>query len=143
MELASATPDIELPPGIAVVEEVEWIVKPAYNALYMHGEPGTHLFHRTRTGTPGTRPAPMAVHPLLVHADAAAQRAIADLSDTGRQTLQTLRTMVLPETGIIKPGLLLRYTDDADVVRTGITRSVSVAMAGPKLEQTIKVQAHE
>ena len=99
------------------------------------------MYFRMRAGTPGIVRAPMAVHPLLVHADAAAQRAVAELSDTGRQTLQTLRTMLLPETGIIKPGQLLRYTDDADVVRTGVTRAVSLAMAGPRLEQTIQVQA--
>ena len=142
-QLASATPDIELPPGIATVEEVEWVAKPAHDAIYMHGEPGNAVYYRKRAGTPGTSPAPDAVHALLVHPDAAAQRAIAELSDTGRQVLQTLTLPVLPETGIIKPGLLLRYTDDADVVRTGIVRGVSVASGPARIEQTIEVQAHE
>lgn len=142
-QLASATPDIELPPGIATVEEVEWVTKPAHDAIYMHGEPGNAVYYRKRAGTPGTSPAPDAVHALLVHPDAAAQRAIAELSDTGRQVPQTLTLPVLPETGIIKPGLLLRYTDDADVVRTGIVRGVSVASGPARIEQTIEVQAHE
>lgn len=142
-QLASATPDIELPPGIATVEEVEWVTKPAYDAIYMHGEPGNAVYYRKRAGTPGTSPAPDAVHALLVHPDAAAQRAIAELSDTGRQVPQTLTMPVLPETGIIKPGLLLRYTDDADVVRTGIVRGVSVSSGPARIEQTIEVQAHE
>ncbi len=142
-QLASATPDIELPPGIATVEEVEWVTKPAYDAIYMHGEPGNAVYYRKRAGTPGTSPAPDAVHALLVHPDAAAQRAIAEPSDTGRQVPQTLTMPVLPETGIIKPGLLLRYTDDADVVRTGIVRGVSVAAGPARIEQTIEVQAHE
>ncbi|QXL84086.1 hypothetical protein [Comamonas sp. NLF-1-9] len=140
--LPDATPDIELPPGIATVEETEWITQPDYDALYMHGEPGTSLYYRKRAGTAGDSLAPMAVHPLLVHADAARQRALAELSETGRQVEHTLQTMVLPETGIIKPGTLLRYTDDSAVARVGITRAVSVAMSGPTLTQTIKVQAH-
>ena len=142
-QLASATPDIELPPGIATVEEVEWVSKPAYDSLYLHGEPGTYMYFRKRAGTPGSVPAPMAVHPLLVHTDAAAQRAIAELSDTGRQVQQRLTLPVLPATGIIKPGQLLRYTDDADVVRTGVVRGVSVGSGPARIEQTLEVQAHE
>ncbi len=142
-QLASATPDIELPPGIATVEEVEWVSKPAYDSLYLHGEPGTYMYFRKRAGTPGSVPAPMAVHPLLVHTDAAAQRAIAELSDTGRQVQQRLTLPVLPATGVIKPGQLLRYTDDADVVRTGVVRGVSVGSGPARIEQTLEVQAHE
>lgn len=141
--IPSATPDIELPPGIAAVEEVQWIAKPAYDSLYLRGEAGTFNYYRKRSGTPGTVGAPMVVHPLLIAAAAADQRAIAELSDTGRQVEQQLQLMVHPETGIIKPGTLLRYTDDAAVVRTGITREVSVQMAGSKLTQTIRVQAPE
>lgn len=142
-ELASATPDIELPPGIATVEEVEWVNKPVYDALYMQGEPGNALYYRKRAGTAGDKPAPMAVHALLVHADAAAQRAIAELSDTGRQVAQKLTLPVLPQTGIIRPGQLLRYTDDADVVRTGVVRGVGVQAGAARIEQTLEVQAHE
>lgn len=141
--IPSATPDIELPPGIAAVEEVRWIAKPAYDSLYLRGEAGTFNYYRKRSGTPGTVGAPMVVHPLLIAAAAADQRAIAELSDTSRQVEQQLQLMVHPETGIIKPGTLLRYTDDAAVVRTGITREVSVQMAGSKLTQTIRVQAPE
>jgi hypothetical protein len=142
-ELASAAPDIELPPGIASVEEVTWVTKPDYDSLYLMGQPGVSLFMRKRAGTPGIQPAPQAVHPLLVHADAAAQRAIADLSDTGRQIEQQLTLMVLPETGVIHPGTLLRYTDDGAVTRTGIVRAVEVSQNGARIEQSITVQAHE
>lgn len=140
-ELAGATPDIELPPGIATVEEVTWADKPAYDALYMQGEPGLKLYYRKRTGTAGANPAPMAVHSLLVDSAAAQQRAIAALSDTGRQIEQRLQLAVLPATGIIKPGVVLRYTDDADAIRTGIVRATQVTQSGPRIEQAITVQA--
>jgi hypothetical protein len=141
--MQDATPDIELPPGIAAVEEVQWLNKPAYDGMYLRGEAGTYNYYRKRSSTAGTVLAPMAVHPLLIDAAAADQRAIAELSDTGRQVEQQLQLMVHPEAGIIKPGTLLRYTDDAAVVRTGVTRSVSVQMAGAKLTQSIRVQAPE
>lgn len=139
--LAAAAPDIELPAGIAVVEETAWADKPAYNAIDMQGTPGNKLYRRKRAGTAGDAPAPMAVHALLVDAAAADQRAIAELSDTGSQIEQTLQIMVLPETGIIKPGTLLRYTDDAAVTRTGIVRATEVSQAGPRIDQTLTVQA--
>jgi len=142
-KLADAAPDLELPPGIASVEEVSWLTKPDYDAIYLHGQPGTSLFYRKRAVAPGNQPAPMAVHPLLIHPDAAAQRAIAELSDTGRQIEQQLTLMVLPETGVIHPGTLLRYTDDGAARRTGIVRAVQVRQAGARIEQAITVQAHE
>ena len=141
-ELATATPDIELPAGIATVEDTEWPVKPGYNGIYLRGEPGVATYFRNRAGTLGDVLKPMAVHPLLVHADAAAQRAIAELSDSGAQVWHSLELMVLPATGLIKPGKLVRYTDDGAVTRTGIVRSTRVHDdAEARLTQTIQIEA--
>jgi len=51
---------------------------------------------------------------------------------------------VLPETGIIVPGKMVRYTDGA-ATRMGITRSVSVSVGANAvdLRQTIAVETHE
>lgn len=141
-ELDSAVPDIELPPGIAVIEATEWPSRPVYEAIYMHGMPGDKLYHRYRDGFAGDLLAPMATHALLVHNDAANQRAIAELSEGGDQVIQDLTTMVLPDTGIIVPGKLVRYTDDEAATRTGIVRGVSVADdAEAALRQTIKLES--
>lgn len=141
-ELATATPDIELPAGIATVEDTEWPVKPGYNGIFLRGEPGVATYFRNRAGTLGDVLKPMAVHPLLVHADAARQRAVAELSDSGAQVSHSLELMVLPATGLIKPGKLVRYTDDGAVTRTGIVRSTRVQDdAEARLTQTIQIEA--
>ena len=140
----SVTPDIELPNGVATVEEVEYDPRADYNAVYMRGEPGNYLYHRYRPGTAGDLVAAPVVHPLLVHADAAAQRAIAELSDTGAQLPQSLTLPILPETGIIKPGLYVGYTDDAGERRVGLVRRTQVSEAGEAaVQQTIGVLTYE
>ena len=140
----SVTPDIELPNGVATVEEVEYDPRADYNAVYMRGEPGNYLYHRYRPGTAGDLVAATVVHPLLVHADAAAQRAIAELSDTGAQLPQSLTLPILPETGIIKPGLYVGYTDDAGERRVGLVRRTQVSEAGEAaVQQTIGVLTYE
>lgn len=125
-EWGSVTPAIELPNGVATMETSEWLERPGYDTIYLRGEPGVSLFERYKPGSPREVPAPMAVHPLLIHADAARQRAIAELSDTGRQIEQQLSLPVLPETGVIKPGVYVRYTDDDGVARLGLVRSTRV-----------------
>ena len=140
----TVTPHIELPNGVATVEEVEYDPRADYNAVYMRGEPGNFLYHRYRPGTAGDLVAEPVVHPLLVHADAAAQRAIAELSDTGAQLPQSLTLPILPETGIIKPGLYVGYTDDAGERRVGLVRRTQVSEAGEAaLQQTIGVLTYE
>ncbi len=56
---------------------------------------------------------------------------------------QSLTLMVLPETGIIHPGRVLRYTDDGGSARLGIVRSCAINWAFPALTQTIGVQSHD
>ena len=141
-EWASATPDIELPAGIAEVEETEWIDKPAYDRVIVHGALGGVRGNFKRAGTAGEVLRPMVVHPLITHADVVRQRAIAELSDSGRLINQTLTLMVLPETGVIKPGTLLRYTDDDGAPRLGLVRSTGINWSFPVLTQTIGVEGH-
>ena len=141
-EWGSLAPDIELPAGIAEVEDTEWIDKPAYNRVFVSGEAGGVLGDYKRAGTAGDVLRPMVVHPLITHADAARQRAIAELADAGRAIHQQLTLMVLPETGVIRPGTVLRYTDDDAAPRIGIVRSTSISWAWPALTQTIGVEGH-
>jgi len=141
-EWATATPELELPAGIAEVEETEWIDKPLYDRVFVSGEAGGILGQYTRAGTAGTVLRPQVVHPLITDPAAARQRAIAELADSGRLINQTLTMMVLPETGIIKPGTLLRYTDDDGAPRLGLVRGTAINWAWPVLTQTIQVEGH-
>jgi hypothetical protein len=142
-EWGGMTPDLELPAGMAEVEETEWIDKPLYDRIFISGEAtGGILGDYKRAGTAGTVLRPMAVHPLITDEAAARQRAVAELSDSGRLINQTLTLMVLPATGVIKPGTLLRYTGDDGVPRLGLVRSTAINWAFPALTQTIGVESH-
>ena len=83
----------------------------------------------------------MVVDPLITEAVAARQRGIAVLADTGRQIEVTLRLPVLPETGVIEPGVFVEY-QDGGVSRLGLVRSTSVQAGLPEVWQTLGVETH-
>jgi hypothetical protein len=142
-EWASVAPDLELPAGIAEVEDTEWVDKPLYDRIFVSGQAtGGVLGDYKRAGTAGEVLRPMVVHPLITDDAAVRQRAVAELSDSGRLVNQTLTLQVLPATGVIKPGTLLRYTDDDGAPRLGIVRSTAINWDFPVLTQTIGVEGH-
>ncbi|CAN7330762.1 hypothetical protein [Variovorax paradoxus] len=136
------TPDYVLPADVVSVEGIEWVRRPAYNRAFVYGttSDGVHG-DLTRSGTAGDYAAPMVTHPLMTHGDAAMQRGLAVLSDTGRQAHVSLRMPVLPETGLILPGSLVRY-DGGDALRLGLVRSIALDEAWPTLRQTLTVETH-
>jgi hypothetical protein len=137
------TPDFELPSAVASVESIEWRSLPAYDRIFISGtrsDVGV-LGQVTRAGTAGGAIAPMVTHPLITNAIAARQRGLAELSNTGRQALVTLRMPVLADTGIIQPGALVRYVD-GPTTRLGLVRSTSVSWDRPVLRQTIGLETH-
>lgn len=138
-----AAPDIELPQGVAEIEETEWSEQPAYNRIFVSGETaGGILGDYKRAGTAGNVLHPMCTHPLITGEAAARQRATAELAESGRLIRQSLTLMVLPATGIIKPGRLLRYTDAQGTTRLGLVRATALQWAFPALTQTITLESH-
>lgn len=135
------TPDFELPAAVVSVEGTDWQQKPAYNRVYVAGTSAGVLGNVVRAGTAGEVLAPMVTHPLITHADAARQRGIAELSNTGRQAHLSLRLPVLAETGVIKPGALVRYVD-AGTPRIGLVRGTQVEWSAPTLRQVLAVETH-
>jgi hypothetical protein len=83
----------------------------------------------------------MVTDALITHADAARQRGLAVLSDTGTQAHISLRLPVLDETGVIPPGALVRYVDGA-TTHLGLVRGTSLEWGAPKLRQTLTVETH-
>lgn len=141
-EWAAAPADITLPSAPVVRESVEWLQRPDYNRVFVSGaEVGGILGQVTRAGTAGDVVAPMITDPLCTHADAARARGGAVLADTGRQARIALDLPILPETGIIVPGRLVRYTD-AGTTRTGLVRSTAVRAQLPAARQTIELETH-
>ena len=138
---AGVTPDFDLPAAVMSRESIEWRDKPRYNRVYVMGQQVGVNGRVTRAGTAGDYLAPSVVDPLITQAVAARQRGIAVLSDTGRIATVGLRLPVLAETGIIKPGNFVRYTDGG-TERIGITRSVQVEVGLPAIWQTLGVETH-
>lgn len=139
---AGVTPDYEVPSAVATTEGIEWVDNPAYDVVYVSGEAGGILGKVLRTGAAGTLPAQMVTDNLITHADAARQRGISILGNTGRQAMISLSMPVLTPSGIIKPGSMVEYTDAA-TARIGVVRGVSVSADGIKVRQTIEVETHE
>jgi len=135
----TATPDLQLPAAAVLRESIEWVDKPAYNAVYVSGEGQGILGQATRAGTSGDLPAPMVVDALITAVEAARQRAGTILADTGSQIRQGLELPVLPETGVIDLNALVEFVDGS-TARRGLVRSVSLSASLPSLTQTIEVE---
>lgn len=137
----TVTPDFVLPSDVTSREGVEDVRLPRYNRVFVSGQAQGILGQVTRAGTDGSIEAPMVTDALITHADAARQRGLAILGDTGNQALLSLRLPVLPETGIITPGKFVQYVDEG-VTRIGIVRGTSVDVGMPEIWQTIGVETH-
>ena len=137
----SVTPDFELPSSVTTTEGIAWAEKARYNRVFVSGVQSGVLGQVTRTGTAGDLLAPMITDALITHADAARQRGLSILANTGRQANVTLKLPVLAETGVITPGKFVRYVDGA-TTRTGIVRSVGVEVASPEIFQTLGIETH-
>lgn len=136
-------PHIELPDGIAEVTGTEVIDMPAYDRIFVAGEAGGIQADLTRDGLPGlVLKQPMAVHPLITTIGAAKQRATAELAESGRMLKHKMTLPVLPATGVIKPGTVLRYVDDAQALRLGIVRGTTLDMQFPVLTQALEIDSH-
>jgi hypothetical protein len=135
----SVTPDIVLPADAVEVEGTEWIDRPDYNLVYVHGDGLTGEVQRT--GSAGDIEAPMVTEALVTTSAAARQRGIAELGKGGHWKHLSLRMPLLTETGIIVPGKFVNY-DDGDDALTGIVRSVSVSDDGSEIWQTVGVETY-
>lgn len=139
---SSVTPDFELPADVTVRESIQWTDKPQYNRVFVSGQQSGVLGQVTRQGTAGDVVAPMVTDPLITHADAARQRGIAILADTGRVVTMGLSLPVLAETGVIEPGKFVLYVDGG-IERMGIVRGTSVSVNGGagSVKQQITVES--
>lgn len=134
------TPDFELPSAVVSVEGTDWVRRPAYSRVHVSGIGAGVLGEVTRGGTGGNVIAPMVTHSLITHSDAARQRGLAELSNTGTQAHKSLRMPVLPETGVITPGALVRYIDEG-TTHLGLVRG-TVVDQWPALRQVLTVETH-
>jgi hypothetical protein len=140
----TVTPDFVLPADVTTRESIQWVDKPQYNRVFVSGQQAGVLGQVTRQGTAGDVLAQMVTDPLITHADAARQRGIAILGDTGRIATVGLSLPVLAETGIIEPGKFVSYVDGA-TTRLGLVRSTQVSVGASAVEtrQQITLETHD
>lgn len=138
-EWATMTPDYQLPAEVVQQEGTEWRSRPAVNRVFVSGESAGVLADVTRTGSAGDVLADMVTDSLITHTDAARQRGLAILADSGNQVHYTLRLPVLEETGVIVPGKSVRYTEGS-TDRIGLVRSTAVEVRGAQVWQQIIVE---
>lgn len=136
---ATATPDIELPAAVVINEGTEWLDLPRYNGVYVSGMgPGGVQRLVRRLGTAADLLAPMVADRLTTHQDAALQRGLAVLGYTGSKALLMLGLPVLPATGVIQPGKLVRYMNGA-VAQQGLVRGVRIDVSAGSAGQPVEV----
>ena len=139
------TPAVSLPVGVALREGVEWVEKPAYNEVYVSGQSVGVLGHVVKTGTTGGLAAATVVDDLITHADAARQRGLAILGDTGRQQRLSLSLPINDDLGLLEVGQLIDVTEGtgpSTVTRRGLVRGVSASYSPPVARQNVEVEVH-
>lgn len=139
-EWATATPDIQIPAAVTEIENIDWVSRPNYNAVFISGEQSGVLGHIKRAGSAGDKIAQMVTHKLITHADAARQRGQAILANTGQKAMMQISIPVLPEIGVIDLGALVEFSDGAET-RRGIVRANRVDFTAPKLRQNPTIEA--
>lgn len=133
---------IQIPSAVAETESIKWVNKPAYNGVYVSGVSVGTLALVKKLGTAGDLLAQMVTNSLITSAAAARQLGGTILSDTGRMAEMSISLPVLPETGIIRPGKLVKYVDGASTI-IGLVRGNSVSMqGGPQLRQALELEIH-
>lgn len=141
-EWSGEAADIVLPEDACETDGIEWLDKAPYEEVWVVGGENGRRDQIRRAGTAGDLAAPTLVDPLASDPVMARQRGLRVLGDTGRQAIISVRLSVLAETGIIRPGLLVDYTEGA-ITRRGLTRAVSLQQAYPEVWQSIAIEAHE
>lgn len=139
------TPAVSLPAMVALREGVEWLDKPAYNEVYVRGQSVGVLGHVVKTGTTGGLAAATVVDDLITHADAARQRGLAILGDTGRQQRLSLSLPINDDLGLLEVGQLIDVTEGtgpSTVTRRGLVRGVSATYNPPAARQNVEVEVH-
>lgn len=138
---ADQTPDIQIPEDVCEVEGIEWQDKPAYNAVWIHGAQAGRRDRIKRAGSAADNYAQTVVDPLATAPQMTMARGGRVLADTGRQAHISLRLPVLPETGLIKPGALVRYQEQGNT-HLGIARALTLQHQFPDLWQTARIETH-
>ncbi len=139
-ERDTAMADIQIPSSVIVSNSTNRKTLPPYNAVYVSGADSSGVLRNVvRTGTAGDVPMQMIVDPLITEEIAARQRGIAELNNSGLLYSPTLSMPVLPESGIVLPGMLVEYVSTTTI--RGVVKGVSIAVTDKTVRQSFIVES--
>lgn len=136
------TPDYTLPTSLAVTEAIEWDERPAYNRVFVSGTEYGVIGNVKRDGTAGDVVAPMITDSLITAEQAARQRGLAVLADTGRKARLTLSLPMPEELGPLDLSKLVAF-GTTGAYRRGLVRAVSISVdqGASSIRQTVTIEA--
>jgi len=136
------TSDIVLPANVVSRESIRWLEKPNYNRVFVSGQQQGILGQITKAGTASDLTAPMLTDALITDVIAARQLGMSILADTGKQREIQIKLPVLSTTGIIQPGLFVRYQEPDGTQQLGLVRSTNIEIGLPDVYQTLGLECH-
>lgn len=141
-EWKDTAPEVLIPSAAVESESIKWAEYPSYNAVYVSGTANGILGLVRKTGTAGDVLAPMETNDLVTSQEVARMLGGSILAKTGKIATLNLTLPVLDETGIIKPGMLIKYVADSEEYMGVVTKTQIGMQSYPSLRQTIEVEAH-
>ena len=141
-ELPSATPNFEINYAGVITESYTWQDKPLYDSVALvGGEVGGVIVMAKKTGFAGSVPMPAINHQAFTHVDAGRQRAVKELSATGRVTNTTITLPLHSELGIIDPISVVK-TIDGSTNNRWVSTSVNVSGNLPDITQSVALERY-
>lgn len=135
--------DVDLPLDVVMVEGVEWLENPAWNAIHVSGQTQGLAALVKRAGTPGDTLAPAVVDPLITGLEAARERGLSHLAEAGKHATVTLTLPLMPAQGLslLEPGKLIRVNDPEGAWR-GLVRGTRLSLDHPRIRQAVTVERY-
>lgn len=140
-EWATNTADIRIPAQIITQDTLQPVIGPAYNAVNVIGVLGGKHIDVVRSGTTGNIRAPFITDSLITDIEAGRMRGKSVIGDSVIRFRQPITVPLLSELGLVQQGLLLDVTEPDSSWR-GITRSISLSVAGPTIRQDLIVERY-
>jgi len=145
-DYALATPDEYILQAILEISE-EHVEQPKYNSIIVSGKTSGVNASIIRTNTPGDRPAPEIVEPLLTAQALNIERGRCELDETGYDYIEYDLTLPLPTYGsgtrpkMLLPGHIIEVTRNNETWR-GLVTSVDIGWQSAKTRQRVVVRRH-
>jgi len=137
-ELSGATPDIIIPLGLAKSEGVSWSPRPLMRGVWVSGQSQGVRTRVYRAGSDGAPYHQMIVNALITTTAAGRERGRSTLAATGKRRDVPLTMPLLPDTGVLTPGMTIEVQDT--IPWRGYVDAVKITAKRTKVRQTATIE---